>query len=106
VHAVSRGRVRRTPAILRELRAIRTAILSASAEQKAHREATAEAMVDRVGVFLRDALDEATPRTVVLDPPSANDNEPRTAGPSTPPEGPANDDDDEPPPKNGPRRET
>jgi hypothetical protein len=45
------------------------AIREASAEQKEHR---AE-MADRAGDFLRAALDEGTPRTVVLDPPTAND---------------------------------
>jgi hypothetical protein len=130
---VTRGRARRTPSIVRELRAIRAAIVEASAEQKAHRDAIAKAMVDRVGVFLRAALDDATPRTVRLDPPVANDSahpggrprapsdiahpggrprapsDTRTAGPTTPPDGPANDandaNDDEPPPKSGPRRE-
>ena len=45
------------------------AIRQASAEQRAHR----EEQVNRARDFLRAALDEGTPRTVVLDPPAAND---------------------------------
>jgi hypothetical protein len=33
----------------------------------------ADVMLQRGAGFLRAALDEATPRTVVLDPPAAND---------------------------------
>jgi len=82
---VSRRQGPGTGAILRELRAqgdrIVAAIHEASAEQRAHR----EAQVDRARTFLRDALDEGTPRTVVLDPPPrapANDTgEPPESGP-------------------------
>ncbi len=66
---MSRRPGRGTGAILRELRVqgdrIVAAIREASAEQRAHR----EAQVDRARTFLRDALDEGTPRTVVLDHP-------------------------------------
>ena len=64
-----------------------TAIREASTEQNASREAMADAVLQKGAGFLRAALDEGTPRTVVLDPPVAND--------TTPPGGPAND--DEPP---------
>jgi hypothetical protein len=69
---VSRRR-RRESAIVRAIREqgdrIIVAIREASAEQNEHR----EAMADRAGDFLRAALDEGTPRAVVLDPPTAND---------------------------------
>ena len=91
-------------AIVRELRAqgdrIVGATHEATAEQNASRGAMAETMLRSGAGFLRAALDEATPRTVVLDPPVANDT--RTPGPTTPPSGPAND--DEPPPGSDPRR--
>ena len=53
----------------------------------------AERIIERGAGFLRAALDEATPRTVVLDPPVASDTEeqPYALGPTTPPGGPAND---------------
>jgi hypothetical protein len=70
---VTRRRRVRTGAIVREVRAagerIIGAIRQASAEQKAHR----EVQVNRARDFLRAALDEGTPRTVVLEPPVAND---------------------------------
>ena len=60
-------------AIVREIRAmgdrIVGAIREASAEKRAHR----EAQVDRARDFLHAALDEGMPRTVVLEPPVAND---------------------------------
>jgi hypothetical protein len=64
-------------ALVRELRAqgdrIVDAIREVGAEQTAGREAMADAIMVRGAGFLRAALDEATPRTVVLDPPAAND---------------------------------
>jgi hypothetical protein len=80
-------------ALVRELRAqgdrIVDAIRETSAEQAASREAMADVMLQRGAGFLRAALDEGTPRTVVLDPPTANDT--RDPAPTTPPGGPAND---------------
>jgi|GEM_PF-5733284 len=91
-------------AIVRAIEAVGDRILGAirevSAEQNAGREAMAESMLQSGASFLRAALDEGTPRTVVLDPPVANDT--RTPGPTTPPGGPAND--DGPPSESGPRK--
>ena len=74
---MSRRRREGTGAIVRELREqsdrIIDAIRETSAEQIASREAMADVMLQRGAGFLRAALDEATPRTVVLDPPVAND---------------------------------
>lgn len=82
-------------AIVRELRELRAHIVDAiretSTEQNANREAMADVMLQRGAGFLRAALDEGTPRTVVLDPPIANDT--REPAPTTPPGGPANDHD-------------
>jgi hypothetical protein len=49
------------------------AIRESSAEQQRDRAEVSAQLVERVSVFLRDALAEGTGRTVVLDPPAAND---------------------------------
>lgn len=96
-------------ALVRELRAqsdrIIDAIREVGAEQSASRDAMADAIMVKGAGFLRAALDEAAPRTVVLDPPAANDTGggaegERDPGPKTPPGGPANDDE---PPESGRR---
>src|SRR4051812_28331770 len=95
-------RPRRTPAILRELRAIREAILAASDVQREHR----ETIFQRGVRVLRAALDEGQARAVVIEPATANDTTANdtTAGPTTMPGAPANDDTS--PPESGARRET
>ncbi len=76
-------------AIVRAIGAAADRIVNAIREASAEGTASREAMIARGGAFLRAALDEGTPRTVVLDPPVANDT--RTPDPTTPPGGPAND---------------
>ena len=91
------------------------AIREATADQNTSREAMADTILQRGAAFLRAALDEGLPRTlvtdpggpdrprtVVLDPPVANEggaappSSRRRPGPTTPPDGRANG--DEPPP--------
>ncbi len=78
---------RGTATIVRAIEAmadrIVAAIQEASREQQEHR----ADMIDHAGELLRAALDEGAPRTVVLDPPVAND---QTAGARPPPGAPAN----------------
>ena len=97
------------------------AIHETTAEQNASREAMGDVVLQKGARFLRAALDDATPRTIVTDPggegrpravtlapPAANEGgtAPPSSGlrpgPTTPPGGPAND--DEPPPRSGPRK--
>jgi hypothetical protein len=86
-----------TGAIVRAIEATGARIIEAireqGAEHKASREATAATILEQGYAFLRAALDDATPRTVVLDPPAANDagEPPYAPGPTTPPGRPAND---------------
>ena len=89
------GRKRRAGVgtLVRELRTqsdrIIDAIRETNEKQNASREAMADVMLQRGAGFLRAALEEGTPRTVVLDPPVANDR--REPAPTTPPGAPAND---------------
>jgi hypothetical protein len=66
------------------------AIREASAEQIKSREAMGERLLAQGARFLRAALDDGMPRTVVLDPPAAND-----AGDDAP--------ESNPPPESNPR---
>ena len=68
------------------------AMRQTGAEQNAHRAAMADRIMEQGSAILRTALDDATPRAVDIGPPAANDTDDRhVPGPTTPPEGPAND---------------